>query len=165
MTKRFNKAYDVLVQAFFNGTLAKGDCKCCAVGNIVAGAYGATIEIHEGTATCSMINHLWKALFCTSWGIQAKRVPYYGKTYIEEALYSIEATGYSEEELAKVEYAFETNTNIHIEDYCKNSEQDILEDQYNGLCAVFDVLCELDNIPKEPKYSNKLKEKEGLVLA
>lgn len=39
MKTRFNKAIDALVHAYFTGTLAKGDCSFCAVGNIVAGAW------------------------------------------------------------------------------------------------------------------------------
>lgn len=47
MTERFQKAYDALVNAFFDGTLAKGTCKACAVGNIVGAACGATIKYNK----------------------------------------------------------------------------------------------------------------------
>jgi hypothetical protein len=47
MTQRFEKAYNALYNAFMNGTLAKGTCAACAVGNIVADAMGAKIKIDE----------------------------------------------------------------------------------------------------------------------
>lgn len=35
---RFDKATDALYEAFFNGTLAKGTCTACAIGNIICRA-------------------------------------------------------------------------------------------------------------------------------
>lgn len=41
--KRFDKAFAALVAAFFNNTLAKGNCAACAIGNITASANGVKL--------------------------------------------------------------------------------------------------------------------------
>lgn len=168
MTKRFEFAYNALVQAFFNGTLAKGTCTACAVGNMVAAANDFPIERIETEDEISfegddMIEY-WSDLFFTTSIGQLRRNHATKDEDVKIALSLIEKTGYSEDELAKIEFAFETHTQIQFDYYHKHSEQEILEDQYNGLCAVFEVLCKLDNV-KGVDYKAKLQEREGLVLA
>lgn len=58
----------------------------------------------------------------------------------------VDPTGYSVIDLAKVENVFENNTKIHISEYNFRSKEDVEQDQYNGLMAVVEVLCEIDNI-------------------
>lgn len=55
-------------------------------------------------------------------------------------------TGYSAGELALVEAAFEANTKISARDYSAHSQEEIKADQFNGLIAVTDVLCQLDGM-------------------
>ena len=77
-------------------------------------------------------------------------------------------TGYSPAEILLIENAFETNTQLFAEDKdCSHSE--ILQDQFNGLMAVVDVLLELDNIqaPESKeyfKYTNEFKPVKELQL-
>jgi len=145
-TERFNRAFDILTQAYFNGTLHKGTCAACACGNLITAARGISIpknlfdnhEVHQKLAD-SMLS-------------------------AELLLWDEPKTGYTRRELSKVENAFENNTFIHWQTYAYYSEQEILEDQYNGLCAVFEVLCQLDEVT-DCDYKAKLQEKEGLVLA
>lgn len=155
MTERFNKAYNSLVNAFYNGTLAKGTCKACAVGNIVADAIGIKARVPKNTEEHITIddNEYWDAIVFSSSAHNNKI----------EGLKCVIATGYSGQELLLIERAFENNTDINWDEYNKSSEQDILEDQFNGLCAVVDVLLELDNIKPEEHYKQKFREHPKLV--
>ena len=138
-TERFKKAYTALVNAYHNGTLAKGTCQACAVGNIVADAMGAKIFKGDfGYFDCDQDNGFWSDMFCSG-----MTVAFISNFKAEKLL---KLTGYSYVELAKVEKAFEFNCRIEEDDYNIHSEQEILEDQFNGLSAVLDVLLELDDI-------------------
>lgn len=162
MTPRFEKAYNALVNAFFNGTLAKGTCTACAVGNIVADAQEGIIKLEEdGLYSCSTTNRFWSYLFMTGYdGTQSNNIDKLPSSSLE--LYRL--TGYKAEELAKVEFAFETNTKIDYDRYCRYDEQSILEDQYKGLCAVVDVLLELDNLTNDG-HKEKFRTHPKLITA
>jgi hypothetical protein len=56
------------------------------------------------------------------------------------------STGYSIHEIDEIEKAFEKNTGV----------EDTEENQYKGLCAVFDKLCELEGIPDSKPYKEML---------
>lgn len=129
--ERFNRALKVLVQAFFNDTLAKGNCNKCAVGNICNG------------------NLEWQEVFVTRFGVQEINP----KNYCGDAKYTIDITGYTWQNLSKVEKAFEENTAIDTwRGYYDNniSKQEIMEDQYRGLMAVVEVLCEIEGLDCTP---------------
>lgn len=134
MTSRISHAIDVFLKAIENGTLAKGRCKACAVGNLVANALG--IEIKE-------LNHN----YLIEWG--------FWYPYLECAIPSkqdllgkkeIEATGFSVDEIRQIEAAFEENTRISYLDYAKYSKEQIRQDQINGLEAVIEVMMEFDDV-------------------
>jgi hypothetical protein len=154
MTTRFKNAIDALVYAFFNDTLAKGTCTACAVGNICAHAMGATV-VADGTYNAMregriVENHHWRYLFFTD----GLGVQHFGKA-TGNSLYGlamIARTGYSLMELARVEKAFETNTKINWMTYYRSSKEAIMQDQYNGLMAVVDVLCEIEGIEDPSEY-------------
>jgi hypothetical protein len=164
MTERFKKTYDALYNAFMTDTLAKGTCTACAVGNIVAAAQGGTVK---KDLTCDTENKFWGSLFFTD-VITGKQ----HKGYIENAqnIFIIEKkeefeklTGYTVEEMAQVEWAFETNTTIDMmeypEYYRNNKDHKIMEDQFNGLMAVMDVLIKLDEVEKGQEYKDTFKNK------
>lgn len=157
MTQRFEKAYSALVNAYFNGTLVKGMCTACAVGNIVADAQGGVISVNNGIR-CTTHSNFWGALFATHRDMQVNRI----SIYPQEADRLLSLTGYTAHELAEVEFAFETNTKIHVNMYEVVCEQFILQDQFNGLCAVVDVLLELDNIT-DNGHKSKFREHPKLV--
>lgn len=127
---RFENAISALVKAFFDGSLRKGDCTACAVGNIT------------GTAS-------WANVFVTAIG--SKKQVWYGDM-VAQAYGGIDhiesmclnSSGYSLKELAKVEFAFESNTKLFPT--CAFSHDLIMQDQYNGLMAVVDVLCKIEGI-------------------
>jgi len=158
-SERFNRAYTALVNAYHNGTLAKGHCSACAVGNMVASSHRLMVPNPlELTYQTSILTKDdldisdWKFLFETHNGYQSLSL---GDTYNQEkGRLVIKETGYSVEELAKIEFAFEISTRISWRDYYISTEQQILEDQFNGLSAVLDVLLELDSITDE---KNKLR--------
>lgn len=143
---RFEKAYNALVDSYFNETLAKGTCTACAVGNIVTAALGGEIipTSIKGrfTNTTPEQSEYWYHMFWSSGGKQAS----YIKDYPEDSKKLQKLTGYTARELAKVEFAFENNTKIRSDDYYCTDEQEILEDQYNGLVAVVDVLLSLEKM-------------------
>ncbi len=125
--ERFNNAMKALIKGFFDETLMKGDCSACAVGNILNGSY------------------IWNRLFYTNkYGIK-ERKPSSTETIVE-AIDLCRSSGYSVGDLMKVEYAFETNTVIDGILYSNRGKQEIVQDQYNGLMAVVEVLCEIEGI-------------------
>lgn len=157
---RFSSAITALVNAFYNETLAKGNCAACAVGNMVAFANGAKLDPDLNSVS---IHKFGKELRNTDWkyfGMTiANRDSQLKRSYLEYC--SIEesdaeqielaqivtlATGYSEEEILRIEHAFETNTKIDFMQYTSSTKESIMLDQYNGLMAVVDVLCEIEGI-------------------
>lgn len=176
MTKRFQQAYDALINAFFEGTLAKGTCLACACGTIVSNAAGIKVTEEMIQDKCSFTSlgrndlswqHVRIPRFINS-KILYVPIPHDSPFYTDSVRKISdnvkELTGYNTEELTQIENAFEYNTKIGFSSYPYTSIQDVLEDQYNGLVAVFEVLCKLDNI-SDVDYKSKLKEKEELVLA
>jgi hypothetical protein len=164
MTKRFEKAYNALYNGFMNGTLGKGTCHACAIGNMVADAMGAKIyyDKENSKLDCNKDNAFWGQLFATS--VLGKQNRYYvGLEFLpitQKNIRKVEKlTGYSVDELCKIEYAFETNTQIHNLYYQFATEQEVMDDQFNGLMAVMDVLIELDDIKEGTKYKETFKTK------
>ncbi len=154
MTPRFEKAYNALYNAFMNSTLAKGTCKACAVGNIVANAMGVSVT---SKYDCEVDNTFWNGIFYTTTAgeqiIRRNGI----NTDCEKRLK--ELTEYSWEEMAKVEYAFERSAKIHYCHYGLHTPQEIMEDQFNGLMAVMDVLIELDEVKEGNSYKETFKNK------
>ena len=165
MTKRFEKAFNALSRSYIEGTLAKGVCTACAVGNIVADAQGGKIRsiimpvTGEIRFTCSTMNEFWSKLFITSTtnilGIRFRKQKSTDPS-VSDAEYLEKLTGYTADEMAQVEYAFECNTKIKSDKYHKKDELTILKDQYNGLCAVVDLLLSFDD-EVDTEFKLKLK--------
>jgi hypothetical protein len=158
-TERFNRAYDALVKAFFEGTLAAGHCRACAVGNIVAGGLGfkiekSALEIHAAYPTTIWVKGVRESQGC---GSLNQDWPGCSESVI------IGITGYSFRELLDIEDAFEESSIIKVDEYKYRTEQEILEDQFNGLCAVVDVLLKLDCISPDEKYNAKFREHPKLI--
>ena len=152
MTTRFKNAIDALVYAFFNDTLAKGTCNACAVGNMVAHGFGKKVD-REYNLVCKdgVGNNEWHHAFMTNahTGYQTIHFENFDKNGV---VVCCNATGYTALELAMVEKAFEKNTGIHWTNYESHQKDDIMQDQYNGLMAVVDVLCEIEGIEDPTEY-------------
>jgi hypothetical protein len=168
MTQRFEKAYNALYNAFMNDSLAKGSCSACAVGNIVAAAQGdkvfqtKTNQFGFRHFECSGNNSWWSYLFVTSDGAQ-ERFKYgdnYGLFPLEDYEIKLtELTGYTVDQMAEIEFVFETSTKIPYTEYDYHNQQEIMEDQFAGLMAVMDVLIKFDEITNGDIYKNNFKNK------
>ena len=148
MTTRTKNAIDIFLDALNTGTLAKGSCTACAVGNLVAAGLDGTITItDDGRYVCDKSNDVWSELFNTH-GVQK----FYG-TYLQDVgvLANIEATEFTLKELMEIEYTFETNTEIRFTDYPKFSNEEIRKDQINGLQAVVEVMLEFEESKEDVK--------------
>lgn len=155
MTERFKKAYDSLVRAFFEGTLAKGTCVACACGNIIFDAVGITLTKKDVVEASIELTKTAKELWSAKRGYRLGLGYYAFSDYRDE----INAAGYTAKEFAAIENAFEENTWIGATEYRCTTEQEILEDQYKGLCAVVDVLIKLDEIEEgAEEYKQKFRE-------
>jgi hypothetical protein len=147
----FNHTINILVQAYVNNTLKKGDCRACAVGNILGtprwSALFVTCSLEDGgkrqiTALpgCVLINwanRIIQVPICALTEQDAKR--------IEEAREAIIASGYTIEELARVENAFELAPEGNNRD----------EAMFNGLMAVVDVLADIHGIDLKQKEETR----------
>lgn len=156
MTGRIQRAIDTFLDAVNNGTLVKGTCTACAVGNLVAKGMGGTISKFGNTLICNKTNQIWGHLFSTTANYQT---PSPLLSFIrddpemwEKIIENIEATEFTEEELKKIEYAFETNTSIYYKEYKNYTAGEIRADQIRGLEAVVKVMLEFD------KQSDKVAE-------
>lgn len=134
--KLYTRTVDILVQAYLNDTLRHGNCYACAVGNIIAANKGYTYV----PATDQKSQKI-------TWNVT-------GGTYYNEAKYGswfdiihgcgsgekgvseISSTGYSINEIRKIERAFE------------RAEEGESSDEYmfNGLMAVLNVLEEIHEV-------------------
>ncbi len=165
MTERINEAIEVFLKAIEVGSLAKGNCAACAVGNLVA---HGMIEKESDIIITNPLNYEeslsevkevcfddedlgrvssqnWSALFCTMVdGNQHIRRALYLEQ-IEAGLKVISYTKFTEEELAKIEYAFETNTEIGWSQYNYYTKEQIRQDQMRGLEAVVQVMLDFDD--------------------
>ncbi len=164
MRQRFEKAYTSLLNAFMNGTLAAGPCTACAVGNIIADAIGCKVEKLDGVADfrCRDDNAWWSDVFITAGGEQ--KIYEINDTIENYRKKMFDLTGYRWYELAQVEYAFEKNTRIKNTAYDEYTEQEVMEDQFDGLMAVMDVLIKLDEVAEGQKYKDTFKKKREKFL-
>ncbi len=153
MTERISKAIDVFLDALNNGTLAKGTCTACAVGNLVAAGMNGTIikkRLSNGlhVYSCDKPNGFWGSLFVTDMGEQTVHDHNLYASNIQE---NIKATDFTWEELAKIEFAFETNTRLGYTQYEVHTPREIRADQVKGLEAVIKVMMEFDEVKEDVK--------------
>jgi hypothetical protein len=150
-TATFENSVSVLVKAYLNETLTHGDCLACAVGNLVSAAcnydpidhlFASTFDIDGGYKGKG-----WAAVFCTIGDTDDDKRQYIRQSsYTGEAKEQIDATGYTWQQLAKIEKAFE------LAPKGKNDD----EWMFNGLMSVVDVLAEIHNVDLTTKESAKL---------
>ncbi len=154
MTQRISKAIDIFLDAVNNGTLAKGNCMACAVGNLVAHGLGCEIT-YDNRFRCSGDNTSWSDAFYTHEYEQNVNDHAFDR---ERVVKNIEATDFNIEELMAIEYAFETNTKIHASEYHHHSPKAIRADQVRGLEAVVNVMMGFDDVKADVKevFTNKL---------
>lgn len=148
----YEKTVSILVKAYQNDTLVHGDCCACAVGNMVA--YNCGFEIRKPSDRSPFVWKFgenagmfpsWKRVFVTIDNSFQNINP---ENYEFDAKVQIDSTGYSYENLAKIEHAFEMAP-MGLNDDCW---------MFNGLMAVIDVL---DQIHKntDPIVTKSTKER------
>lgn len=150
---RIEKAIDIFLDAINNGTLVKGTCVACVVGNLVAYGLGAPIFKRYHYFDCELDNISWKWAFYT---VSNEQRIFPEKFKDPAVLKCVKATDFSLEELMKIENAFETNTEIPCDHYFDFTSSEIRADQIKGLAAVIKVMETFDNIEPD-KYINKFK--------
>ncbi len=154
MTERIQKAIDIFLDALNKGTLAKGTCRACAVGNLVAAGMGINIiptylsngEL-EFEIDSPINNGDWGMLFSTVYdGKQHIRIDNLNISFVQTC---IRATDFTWQELAKIENAFERNTSISYENYHFHSNEEVRKDQIKGLEAVVKVMMTFDDVQEK----------------
>lgn len=144
MTPRIENAIKVFLNALENGTLAKGHCGACAVGNLIADGLNGLID---SQLNCTIENTGWASLFATSRNIQdVNNLNDFSVKSIIQIKKEIESTDFSQKELMKIEYAFETNTEIDSILYNKHTPEEVRADQLKGLEAVVEVMLDFDDV-------------------
>lgn len=167
-TERFNNAITALIKGYQTNSLVKSNACACAVGNMIAYNKGYQIlkELDDTDGTIldfswsdkkiypefeNEILPSWSKVFCTNNGEQTSNVILYRKIAKDE----IDSTGYSLIELMKLEFAFEQHTKISISNLENYTIEEFDKDQFNGLMAVVDVLCEIEEIDEFNKNQIK----------
>lgn len=161
MTKRIEKAIDIFLDAVNNGTLAKGSCVACAVGNLVAHGMNGTISKVKSkygdydVFKSDVNNSSWSDAFLTDKGEQKICGNNLNTPWV---LSNVEATDFTVLELAQIEFAFENNTEIYYTEYYSATPQEIRADQIKGLEAVINVMMTFDEVEADVKevFTNKL---------
>lgn len=138
-TPRFEAAVPKLYNAFHEDRLNAYSCTACAVGNICNNIADWSLNLCYNDYRLIIEPSLKESDF--------------------NGLFSSESvinSGYSLYELSKIEAIF-LNKHRCIDLLVK---EQVIEAQFNGLCAVVEYLCELDNIPNVMDYT-KLFETEN----
>ena len=154
MTKRIQNAIDIFLDAINEGTLAKGNCVACAVGNLVAHGMGSKVVNEDMLFVTKpfVVNSIWSDLFMTdSDGYQSleSHNPNGLDEMIKQPKYkslrdAMEKIDFTVDELRQIEYVFETNTNIKHIDYDVHTKEEIRADQIKGLEAVVKLMLTFD---------------------
>lgn len=138
MIATFENTVNILVKAYFAGTLERLNCHACAVGNILASIKGFNYK---------------RGLYGLVWDTEEVRPDWFNGVScgspspdsfgFEKAKEQCEETGYSIEQVALIETVFE------------NPEYRTGDEMFDRLMAVVDVLAEIHGINLEEKESAK----------
>lgn len=156
MKPTFENSVDVLVKAYLNDTLVHGNCYACAVGNLVCSSMGLTMskghnesnrEVHWVGRRYPGWPNGWGAVISSDFNEDEDG----NETIVQECdptnfkgepRRQIESTGYTVEQLARIEYAFESAR------VGEASGRDVM---YDGLLAVVNVLAEIHSVDLSTK--------------
>ena len=142
----FHKTIDILVKAYLNNTLKHSDCKFCAVGNILGCPEWSYLFITMNDG----IQYSGEDAFNFKVGCRNLDTGEYidsQKAIIKREIgrEAIKESGYTIEELARIEYAFEIASKGRDED----------EYMFNGLMDVVNVLADIHGIDLEIREGTK----------
>lgn len=150
----FHYTVNVLVKAYLNETLEHGVCTACAVGNIIADSVKAKVIKDHGVwvRNGALVQPIWDDVFLSEIPGEQKINP---ENYKGWAKRQIDTTGYTWQELAKIEYAFELHNCLIDYPNDEQEEKQISDAMFNGLMAVVDVLADIHGIDLERKEEAK----------
>lgn len=131
----FRNTVDILVQAFFNETLAAGSCSACAIGNILAESNDTEVVRSDDGGFG------WAADKDAAW-VSSRAI---GQVDVHPEL----DAPYSTEELTRIEAAFERAVQLDHLEYAQYPDSAVVEDQFRGLMAVVDVLEDIHDVEEE----------------
>lgn len=151
MTERIQKAIDVFLDSLNNGTLVAGNCSACAVGNLIADAFGMEYYLH-GSVVCYdrivPINEksptVWTKFFING------KMEDCGTDPSEKKAMDIicKQTGFTLQELAAIERTFESSCSLKGRDH---NPIELRESQIKGLAAVVELMMTFDNVQEDVK--------------
>ncbi|MGI4873164.1 MAG: hypothetical protein ACRYFX_18545 [Janthinobacterium lividum] len=136
--EHFDRSVAVLVKAFNRGDLNEVDCAACACGNLVAAANGYEMAGGGNWLNCAgeTVTPAWHdATYRHAYRTSATPCT------CAQALSEVKSTGYTTEQLHKIEQAFMLIDPVPRDG---NMEQD--EDSFNGLMAAVEALSEIHDI-------------------
>lgn len=131
---KFHDTVGILVKAYLNDTLEHANCYACAVGNLVAAKRGYTFDSNKEW------NGGRKKLANWFEGVSMGEVILLRKDH--NAFQQYKAIGYTQKQVAIIEYAFES---VNFD-----------KDGYKGLMAVVDVLAQIHGVDLSVAQSAKL---------
>jgi hypothetical protein len=146
----YDKTISILVKAYLNDTLQHCNCQACAVGNIVAGNLNIKLIKLENRVVSEnyIINNpnSDSGLWYDAIGDGKVRVK-----ISDDILYQAKKTGYTPQQLANIELAFET---ADAPNGIRNDFDPLW--MYNGLMSVVEVLGQIHEAEKEVTEETKL---------
>lgn len=149
MKPTFSNTIDILVKAYLNDTLKHGNCRACAVGNILKSAEWMRLFFTDTIFPPPKQLLVPDENYCVSEtddGMEytvrpVSEVPAFRASAHRYAIQLVNESGYTIHELARVEYAFETANFGDSEDQW----------MFNGLMAVVEVLADIHGVSLEQK--------------
>jgi hypothetical protein len=151
--KKFDETVAILVKAYLDDTLLHGDCVACAVGNIVAAKKNLAIirdPEHGDLVWSNLQRPVWFDIMVMGKVYERRLID---DNMYEQSMREINYTGYTAEELARIEFAFETADADPEADFFAPDNDPIW--MFNGLMAVVDVLAEIHGIDLTTKEESK----------
>jgi hypothetical protein len=147
--EKFNETVGILVDAYINNTLVHGHPCGCAVGNLIARKLNIKIRLVGDTIPV--------------WDGPGSGFSWFKRLYpdkvasgdVLEGVFQIDMTGYSVDEIVRIESAFESTCQ-------KGSPGNIVHDSkldpdgYRGLMEVVDVLADIHGIDLSERETAKL---------
>ncbi len=153
----FDKTVGILVKSYMNDTLQHGTCTACAVGNIIChNMYNGDHRKWWQTFFANVLNGdgSWSHVFSTAPDDTGKLSQRFDASRcVDAALEQVKSTGYTVEELAQIEYAFEIVTqdkDPKIELNVSDCPKDIKDHyMFKGLVSVYETLCDIHEVTAE----------------
>jgi hypothetical protein len=136
MKQRFEKTVAILAKAYRERTLESGITCMCAVGNMVARANDYMFDPNRGwfnPKDHTSVPSYWYVL------VDPSKVMPLTNEIKREAIRQAQSTGYSVDEILRVEAVFEAN-------YRASEKAGSKDPAYDALVAVYELLADIDQI-------------------